>query len=177
MKEQCICSFCDKVFVRTDDADEYKRECFEHEVNEHMNGKEYFKDLIEESIEELNSEYNVEARYKRFGFRPYYTDYGYGEDQIGMSFVLVLSEDKQVAINYEFKYVEGEFSLDKKGIIEKLTPQYLASVKKEYKGVLGFEDWCGGHGEDDYTLNGMYLRDILRELKGKKIEIRVLDEE
>lgn len=176
MKEQCICDFCGKVFVSNPDrTDEYKVKCFQHEVMEHMNGEEYFAELIQGCIDKLNKEYGVDFYYEDYDFNPYYENYGYDNDNINMSFILVVGQKRITVTFIDFKYKNRKFTLGEEEILKALNPYYIENVQKEYEGVLEFEDWCGGHGADDYVLNGMYMRDIMHRLKGKRISIKVLD--
>lgn len=44
-----------------------------------------------------------------------------------------------------------------------------------YIGTVYYEDWCGGHGADDYMLNNIYMRDIMSRFVGKRVRISVID--
>lgn len=61
-------------------------------------------------------------------------------------------------------------------ILKELEKYYILESEKRITGVVEFEDWCGGHGADDYIINGMYIRDIMKRLEGKKISIQILED-
>lgn len=174
MIKQCVCSMCGKEFNYDDYGYDFEAECFKHEIIEHLKGDIKCKEIIEDAINDLNQKYKTDYKISEYDFNPYYSDYGLGENQISMSFILNLkSKNKQIMIEKQFE--NETINLTKEDVIKEVNPYYMEDIEEKYIGVVNFEDWCGGHGADDYVINGMYVRDIMSRLKGKKIEIRIID--
>lgn len=173
MIKQCVCSLCGKKFNYKDYGDDYERECFKHEVIDHLNGDKKCKRIINDTINDLNQKYKLSFSMIDYKFNPYYDDYIYsGTDEIEISFKLKTSSE--IFITLIVKCTDNTINLTKEMIISEIDMYYIKESKKKIIGVVKFEDWCGGHGADDYIINGMYLRDIMKELEGKKVSIQIL---
>lgn len=175
MIKQCICSLCNKKFDYTEYGEDFDRECFKHEILDHLKGDKVCENIIKEAIKDLNQKYNTKAVLMEYSFNPYYKDYvGYDDkDNICISFKLSISSD--IFLEMDIKYVDNIFSLTKDMVLDEIEKYFIEDTYKKITGIVRFEDYCGGHGADDYRINDMYLRDIMKRLEGKKIEIRILD--
>lgn len=172
MKKICKCSLCGAEFSYAERGDCYIEDCFKHEVLDHLKGDKVCKGIIKDTINDLNQKYKIEFTMIDYRFNPYYSDYGMEENSIEISFRLKGISTEYVELY--IKCVNNEFTLTKEMLIKELNKYYVEATSESYVGVVRFEDWCGGHGADDYIINGMYIRDIMKRLEGKKISIQVL---
>lgn len=176
MIKKCICSLCQKEFDFEYYGNSYEKECFKHEVIDHLRGDIVCEDIIKSVVNELNQEYKLNFTIKDYEFNPYYKvwDSSVCGNEIDLSFKLQTSSD--IFIRLTTTCIDGEISLTKEKITEMIKKYYIEESEKQITGVVEFEDWCGGNGADDYVINGMYLRDIMKRLKGKKILIQILED-
>lgn len=173
MKNQVVCEFCGKVFSKDLSVIDLKKECFRHEVLEHLNGEETLKNYIEKAISELNKEYSIEGAYSNYVFNPYYTDGMYEEDRVEVTFDLRI-KDCCYNVSVEFICKDMKMYVDKNDIKQEIS-RYYRKEKKEFTGIVKEDAWCGGYGSGDYLLDGVNLGDLLGDLVGKKISIKIIE--
>lgn len=177
MKKQAVCQYYGKVFEEVDENNithEYLSECATHEV-EHLNTKATFKNNLEETLKVLDNKYDSVSSYNKISVHTCYDEHYYGTD-ITYSFNLQSNKlDKNYNIEIVVQYEDKENIPATKDIIEKIEKYYICNIKKEYKGLITYEDWCGGDGADDFMIGDRYIRDVFQELRGKTIEIKILD--
>lgn len=169
MQIKTICEKCGKEFIG--DGTEVKRTCIEHEVLEHFNAKVVFKERLEEVLCILDKHYKTETSYL-FKDLSIYMDYCGSFDNISYYFNISnnnLSKDCVIVV-YDYTKIPSITE-----IREHIEKYFKSNVKKYYEGIVQFEDFCGGDGADDYILDGQYMRDIFKELKGKKIKITIVE--
>lgn len=175
MIKECVCSFCGMKFNYDSYGDDFERRCFKHEVLEHLNGDKKCESIIKDVVNELNEKYGVSFSVLDYNFNPYYDDYdGLVKNEIEISFELRGTSD--IFIRLTVTCISNTINLTRDMILKELEKYYILESEKRITGVVEFEDWCGGHGADDYIINGMYIRDIMKRLEGKKISIQILED-
>lgn len=175
MIKKVICQYCGKEFLENDyEYDDYIPECEIHEMS-HLNLKEKFEINLQQALNRLDQKYNCKSHYQNCSV-DLYRNYNYDDE---ITYDCDFSSDKFETIHLQIKvdYEQLENVPTTETIISDIEKYYIAEIKKEYIGIVEYEDWCGGDGADDYVLDGQYMGDIFRELKGKKVLIKVLDGE
>ncbi len=177
MIKKVVCKYCNKEFIK--DNYEYYRylsECAEHEMS-HLNLKEEFKNNLISALNSMDKKYNCESNYWSCTVDLYYYSNYNNDDPSAVSYTSCFDsnkfEKKKITINVDYDNLEHVPTENE--IIQRIEKYYVSEIKKEYSGIVEFEDWCGGYGADDYVLNGQYIKNIFEQLKGKKIKITVLD--
>ena len=164
-----ICEECGKEFIG--DGGEIKKQCAEHELTEHYNADKIFKERLRYALSELDNCYQTATSYQ-FKKVSVYEDYYGNIENVSYYFSISNSEfNKGCEIDvYDYKNIPTV-----RDIKEEVEKYFKSNIKKHYEGVVRFEDWCGGHGADDYVIDGQYIREIFSELLDKKIKITVIE--
>jgi len=176
MKKQAVCEYCGQVFDSKDYEydNEHISECAKHEMS-HLNLIDSFRINVKESLSILYSKYDSKSQFNKIETSVCYDDY-YGKD---ITYSFEFNSDKikkSYKVSFKVDYdTNKEHIPTNEEIMNEIEKYYISNIKKEYKGKVSFEDFCGGHGEDDYILDNRYIRDIFKELTGKNIEIKILD--
>lgn len=159
MREMFECEYCGEIFYD-------KKSCFEHEIDVH-GGADRYKKMIFDILNRLNEKYNENKSIddKKLDLQIIKSECD------GFSYIQI-----QVSFYIEDYLIEGYASDETiESRIEYEMNQYFLENIKTIEGVLEYEGWCGGHGNDDYLINGIYLKDLLLNKEGKKIKIEILD--
>lgn len=159
MKEIFECEYCGQKFYD-------KKECLEHEINEH-GGIDKYKRIVYDTLNKLNKKYNMNKFIdeKTLDLNIYKSECdGFYYNEIDISFNIE---------NYSVEVYVSDDTIE--NIIEsELNKVFLENINN-IEGILEYEGWCGGHGNDDYIVNGIYLKDLLLNKEGKRIKIEILD--
>lgn len=177
MKKQAVCEYCGKVFeerINGENYYSYKQDCVEHEIT-HLPLAKDFEYNLSCSLNELDEKYGSESNIIKIDISACWDSY-YGKD-ITYEFKLENTKiNKTISEKIEVPYENKESIPTKEEIMTRLEQHYfIPTLKKEYKGKVSFEDWCGGDGADDYMIGDLYVKNIFHELKGKNIEIKIVD--
>lgn len=159
MKNVFECEYCEHKFYD-------KKECFDHEVNEH-DGLDKYKRVIYNTLSKLNQKYNMNKSIdeKELDLNIY------NNECDGFYY-----KDIYVSFHIENHSIEAYVSDDTiESIMEsEMNKAFLQDINC-IDGILQYEGWCGGHGADDYIINGIYLKDLLFNKDGKRIKIEITD--
>lgn len=153
------CEYCGEIFKNRDD-------CFKHEIENHEGIERYYK-AIYNILNELNGKYdmskNIDGQNISVDMNSCVCDgYEYTENYISfyLDDCLINVSGSEYIIMHDLKNQMEQCFLDN---------------LKNVEGTLRYEGWCGGHGEDDFIINGTYLKDFLKNKDGKHIKIEIFD--
>lgn len=143
-----------------------KKECFDHEINEH-GGLDKYKKIIYDILNKLNQKYNMNKSIdeKELNLNIYNSECdGFYYTEIYVSFDVD---------NYLIAACVSDDTIE--NIIESEMDKAFLKDINSIEGILQYEGWCGGHGADAYIINGIYLKDLLFNKSGKRIKIEIID--
>ena len=174
MDKQVVCQYCGKVFYEKDYeyGDEYLKECAIHEVS-HLNLEEKFKDKLEDAINILDKKYKSDTKLIKLNINTIYDESYYGTYIEYKINIKINNINKQSIIEVQFEDKENIPTI--KDIVDNLEKHYKSEIDKEYIGNVLYEEYCGGEGADDYMIGNQYVRDIFKQLKGKKVILKVIE--
>lgn len=153
------CEYCGETFENRDD-------CFKHEIENHEGTERYYK-AIYDILNELNSKYNMSKNIDDKNISVYMdlcvcNGYEYIESYISfyLDDCLINVSGSEYIIMHDLKNQMEQCFLDD---------------LKNIEGTLRHEGWHGGHGADDFIINGTHLKDFLKNKHGKYIKIEIFD--
>ena len=172
MIELAKCRYCGEIF--SDEMNNnYWEEYISHEVS-HLDLEPKFRNNLDMALRELDDEYQSEFYYTDFKFIIESDEY-YGTF---LTYKVTVKSEKlsvKADVNMKVMYINKEIVPTVKEIKKSIEGSYTKKLSTSYKGIVLYDSYLDGNGTCEYMIDNKLAKDILKELNGKRIEIRVIE--